>query len=131
MPGPGQGKRAHKKKWRENANTAAVNAVMTAPSTSAPMATTATTTVPSPNDKTAVTPPANETAPNKALYPDQLYTTSVITTTTAKTAAYKATEDASDATRINTPIAVLWTNNINLEQYPFSYNKVQELLDEA
>ena len=46
MPGPGQGKRAQKKKWRENAhnlnkNLAAVNAVMTAPSATVPNTTTA------------------------------------------------------------------------------------------
>ena len=45
MPGPGQGKRSHKKKWCENvfntnANITAVNAVSTAMSTLAPSTTT-------------------------------------------------------------------------------------------
>ena len=136
MPGPGQGKRSQKKKWRDNAlslneNKTAVNAVTTAPSTSAPIATTVTATVPSPNDETAISPPANETAPNKAPYLDQLSTTSVVTTTTAKMATYKETDNASDATHIDKPTAAPGTVDINPERYPFSYNEVQELLDEA
>ena len=102
-----------------------------APSTSAPIVTTVTATVLSPNDETAISPPANEMAHNMAPHLDQLSTTSIITTTTAKMAMYKETDDASDVTHINTPISAPGTVNINPEQYPFSYNEVQELLDKA
>ena len=104
---------------------------MMAPSTSAPIMTTATAMVPSPNDESTISPPANEMAPNKAPYLDQLSTTSVVTTTTAKMATYKETDNASDATHIDKPTAAPGTVDINPEQYPFSYNEVQELLDEA
>ena len=67
MPGPGQGKRAQKKKWCESAlklneNTAAANAVTTAPSTGNMPATNATcistaTTALSTNDETLQPPP--------------------------------------------------------------------------
>jgi hypothetical protein len=138
MPGPGQGKHSQKKKWRENAfnlnaSIAAVNAIITASDTSAPTATTATPTMPSRNDETAITPLANETAPSIATYTAQLPPMSIITTTTAKAATYKATEDANDVTRVDTATDISSTNNVDSEPLPFTYthDEVQKLIEEA
>ena len=108
MPGPGQGKRSQKKKWRDNAlslneSTTAVNAVITAPSTSAPTTTTATPTMSSLSDISAAEPPATQA-------------------TTADTAA----PDAND-----TSTAMSSTNDTDSPPFTYSHNEVQQLLEDA
>jgi flagellar biosynthesis/type III secretory pathway protein FliH len=132
MPGPGQGKQSHKKKWRENvsnlnANIAAVNAVMTASSTSAANTRTATlATLPS----SAVTTAAvltDETVPETSSYTATLPTKTTDTaTTTANTVAVDA-NDASNTTRVDTATATSPTN----EPFTYSHDEVQQLLEDA
>ena len=109
MPGPGQGKRAHKKKWRENAhlnaNIAAVNIVM------------------------ATSPSANKTAPHINLQ----NSTASTTATTADATTNEATNDANDAMRVDTATTTPSTDDIDSEPHLFTYShkEVRILLDEA
>jgi hypothetical protein len=124
MPGPGQGKRTQKKKWRENAsnlnaNITAVNAVITASNTMAPSATVATLTTLLPSDVTAVTPPANEMAPKTASYTASLPTTSISTTGVT-------TSDPNNASNINAIDSTPDTSSLT-----YSHEEVRILLEEA
>jgi hypothetical protein len=109
MPGPGQGKRSHKKKWRENAhlnaNIAAVNIVM------------------------ATSPSANKTAPYTTLQNSTASTTATIADATTN----EATNDANDVMRVDTATATSSTDDIDSEPHPFTYSheEVRILLDEA
>jgi hypothetical protein len=109
MPGPGQGKRAHKKKWRENAhlnaNIVAVNVVM------------------------ATSQSANKTAPYTTLQ----NSTASTAATTADATTNEATNDANDAMRVDTATAMSSTDDIDSEPHLFTYSheEVRILLDEA
>jgi hypothetical protein len=124
MPGPGQGKRTQKKKWHENtsnlnANIIAVNAVIMASNTMAPSVTIAMSTMLLPSDVTAVTPPANETAPKTASYTASLPTTSISTTGVT-------TSDPNDASNINAIDSTPDTSSLT-----YSHEEVCILLEEA
>jgi hypothetical protein len=132
MPGPGQGKRSQKKKWHENAsntnaNIAAVNAVMTASSTAALTAKMATSATLPLSDVTTTAGITDETAQDISSHTATQPTTA---TATANTAAVD-TNDASNAMHVDTATSASSTNNVDSQQYPFSYNEVQELLDEV
>ena len=107
MPGPGQGKRRNKKKWRENtlnmnANITAINVVM------------------------ATDLLTKETGPNMASY--TAAQTNAVTTT-----AGAATNNASDVTHIDTAAATLPANDETSQPLLFTYSheEVQLLLEDA
>jgi hypothetical protein len=85
MSGPGQGKRAHKKKWHNNAR--AVHAILAAAAFTPPNAITltvetATSSLLSPSNATATTPLANEMAPQTGTYTTTKSTTTMATAPT-------------------------------------------------
>jgi flagellar biosynthesis/type III secretory pathway protein FliH len=125
MPGPGQGKRAHKKKWRENAsslnaNIATVNTVTTASSTSALHARMATLTTLPPSDVTTTAEITDER-------PQDISSHTATQPTTTTTTADAATHDANDETCVDTATAASPTN----EPFTYSHEEVQQLLEDA
>jgi len=134
MPGPRQGKHSQKRKWHENtfnldANMASVNAVMTAPSTTAPNTRTATLSTLPPNVVTTAVVLTDETASKTGSYTALLTTTTDAVTTTAGAAA----NNANNVTHIDTATAVLPANDESLQplEFTYSHEEVQELLEDA
>ena len=135
MPGPGQGKRSHKKKWRENVsnlnmNIAAVNTVMMASSTAVPNARTATAT---PSDKGISTLHANEMAAKTTSYKTLQPTTTITTVTISANTAGNDAINAGEATRVDTATDTSSTNNVGSQQRPFTYThkEVWQLIEDA
>jgi hypothetical protein len=117
MPGPGQGKQSQKKKWHKNMlnlneNKAAVNAVMTAPSTIIPNVRTATLMM-LPSTVTTAAEFTDEATPKINSYTATLLAT---TMTTANTTANTATIDTSVATCVDTATATSSMNNTGSQQ---------------
>ena len=132
MPGPG--KRTQKKKWHENtfnldANIAAGNTVLTAPSTNAQNVRSATSKLSSPNDNIIATPPANEIAADTASYMALPATTTV----TAADLAPNSTDDTSNATRVDIATAASPpVDSIpNTSSLTYSHEEVLLLLEDA
>lgn len=134
MPDPGQGKRAHKKWWHENASNldadiAAVNAIMKASSTATSNAKIAASALSALHSSTTTASFMSETAPNLS-YTAALPTTA---TDTVKSTANTAAIDASNATHIDTATATSPLNDStpDTDSFTYSHEEVQLLVEEA
>jgi hypothetical protein len=141
MPGPGQGKRSHKKKWRKNTpklnvNITAINTVMMALSTATPNTM---SELLLPNDNTTTAPPATNITANMSAtnITDETHvftaTTTAslapdndLTTTPTTTLSVAAKHIKSTIKKLCKPSTIATTANVIIEDL---WNTLQEYLE--